>query len=164
MLTVVFPPQIIVQPTNQAVLVGSNATFVVSATGTAPLSYHWWYNGTNALAAATATLTITGAQLTNIGNYYVVVTNNYGAATSVVAYLSVALPPVIQSVTLSNGQLKMTWNGATGFTYQLQYTTNLLPAYWSNLGGPIFATNNIVTGYDVISSGPQRFYRVSLVP
>ncbi|HWX23132.1 MAG TPA: LamG-like jellyroll fold domain-containing protein, partial [Candidatus Binatia bacterium] len=163
-LAVGVPPQIITQPTNRAVLVGSNSTFIVSATGTAPLSYQWWFNGNKPLGPNNPVLTINNAQFTNIGDYYVVVTNYWGAATSVTAYLSVALPPRIQSVTLSNGQLTITWNGATGFTYQLQYNTNLAQPYWSNLGGPIFATGNIVTGHDLISSGPQRFYRVSLLP
>ncbi len=35
------PPTITLQPADQAVLVGSNATFSVVATGTLPLSYQW---------------------------------------------------------------------------------------------------------------------------
>ena len=105
-------------------------------------------------------LIITNAQLTNAGNYDVVITNNYGRATSVLAYLSVALPPNFQSVSLRAGTLTMTWNGATGFTYQVQDKTNLSQLYWSNLGSTIFATSDIVTGYDAISSDRQRFYRV----
>jgi hypothetical protein len=58
----------------------------------------------------------------------------------------------------------MTWNGATGFTYLLQYKTNLAQLYWSNSSSPIFATNNLVTGYDALSPDRQRFYRVTLVP
>jgi hypothetical protein len=46
----------------------------------------------------------------------------------------------------------------------VQYKTNLTQLYWSNSGGPIFATGNIVTGYDVIGPDRQRFYRVTLVP
>jgi hypothetical protein len=76
----------------------------------------------------------------------------------------VALPPRFQSVSVRTGSLMMTWNGATGFTYQVQYKTNLTQLYWSNSGGPIFATGNIVTGYDVIGPDRQRFYRVTLVP
>jgi hypothetical protein len=163
-LTVVWPPQIIVQLTNQAVFVSSNATFAATATGTAPLAYQWWFNGTNALTSTSATLTLTNVQLMNAGGYHVVVTNNYGRATSLVARLSVALPPLFQSVSVRNGTLTMTWNGATGFTYLLQYKTNLAQLYWSNSSSPIFATNNLVTGYDALSPDRQRFYRVTLVP
>jgi hypothetical protein len=114
--------------------------------------------------AAGGTLTITNARLTDAGGYDVVVTNNYGRAMSVTARLSVALPPLFQSGSARNGTLTMTWNGATGFTYRVQYKTNLTQLYWSNLGSPIFATDNIVTGYDVLSSDGQRFYRVALLP
>jgi len=58
----------------------------------------------------------------------------------------------------------MTWNGAAGFSYQLQYKTNLTQLYWSNLGSIILATSNIVTGYDLIGPDRQRFYRVALLP
>jgi hypothetical protein len=163
-LTMGWPPQIILQPTNQAVFVSSNATFAATATGTAPLAYQWWFNGTNALTSTSATLTLTNVQLMNAGGYHVVVTNNYGRATSLVARLSVALPPLFQSVSVRNGTLTMTWNGATGFTYLLQYKTNLAQLYWSNSSSPIFATNNLVTGYDALSPDRQRFYRVTLVP
>ena len=41
------PPSISLQPANQTVTQGSNAVFTVTATGTAPLSYRWLFNGTN---------------------------------------------------------------------------------------------------------------------
>ena len=40
-------PVITTQPTNQAVLVGSNATFSVVVSGTGPFTYQWQLNGTN---------------------------------------------------------------------------------------------------------------------
>ena len=44
-LAVVFPPVITSQPTNLAVLQGSNASFAVQATGLAPLYFQWQFNG-----------------------------------------------------------------------------------------------------------------------
>jgi hypothetical protein len=41
-LTVYSSPVIVLQPTNQAIAVGSNATFTVTAIGTVPLHYQWW--------------------------------------------------------------------------------------------------------------------------
>src|ERR1019366_8014598 len=41
------PPSIVTQPQSQTVGVGSNVTFTVTASGTAPLSYQWRLNGTN---------------------------------------------------------------------------------------------------------------------
>src|ERR1035437_9564503 len=82
------PPIIIVPPTNQIVVQGSNAVFSVLAAGSPTLGYQWWFNGTNVLAATTSTLTIANAQLTNAGSHQVMVTNNYGSATSAVATLT----------------------------------------------------------------------------
>src|SRR5208282_5756934 len=95
------PPAIIVQPTNQIVTVTSNVTFVVTATGTAPLSYQWQLDGTNLVdggqinGAISNLLTITSAQPTNSGTYTVTVTNNGGSVISSNAILTVATSPVI---------------------------------------------------------------------
>ena len=88
-LTVLLPPVILQQPTNQAVDAGTNAVFVVVADGTPPLTYQWWFNATNWLAGATdVTVTITNVQATNVGSYQVVVSNAVGVVTSLVATLS----------------------------------------------------------------------------
>ena len=90
------PPAITVQPTNQTVAVGSNATFAVTATGTEPLSYQWQVNETNLvdedgiISGSTNTiLTIINAQTNNSGNYTVIVTNIAGSVTSSNAILTV---------------------------------------------------------------------------
>ena len=43
---------ITVQPQNQTVLAGTNASFTVTATGLAPLNYQWRFNGTNLASAS----------------------------------------------------------------------------------------------------------------
>lgn len=89
-LTVLLPPSISTQPTSQGVIVSNNAAFSVTATGTAPFRYQWYFNTNSALANATNTsLTITNAQFTNAGFYSVRITNNYGAVTSLFAQLTV---------------------------------------------------------------------------
>ena len=95
-LTVLRPPAIIQQPTNLTVVVGSPAAFTVSATGDAPLRYHWFFNRTNPLAAPSeSTLTLPAVQPTAAGSYSVIVSNLGGTATSVLASLTVIVPPVI---------------------------------------------------------------------
>jgi hypothetical protein len=89
-------PVIGTQPASQFVLQGSNATFNVTVTGTPPLSYQWWFNGTNIVAGATnASLTLVNVQTTNAGNYSVVVTNIAGSATSSNGVLGVVTSPVV---------------------------------------------------------------------
>src|SRR6185503_3950428 len=51
-----FPPVITTQPTNQTVFEGANASFIVVAGGTPPLSYQWQFNGTNLNAATNSRL------------------------------------------------------------------------------------------------------------
>jgi hypothetical protein len=94
-LTVLVPPTISTQPTNQTVVAGANALFSAIASGTAPLAYQWWFNATNSVGNDTNMLSLENAQLSMAGGYTVIVTNLAGAATSVVAQLTVVLPPAI---------------------------------------------------------------------
>jgi hypothetical protein len=89
-------PVIQTQPQSQSVVQGGSATFSVVAGGEEPLSYQWCFNLTNQMTAATnASLVIDSVQTTNVGSYSVIVTNQFGCATSTVARLSVMLQPAI---------------------------------------------------------------------
>jgi hypothetical protein len=82
-------PVITSQPTNQTVTVGRTANFNVTASGASPLSYQWRFNGTNIVGATNTTLTLTNVQLSQAGNYAVLVTNLYGSILSSNAVLTV---------------------------------------------------------------------------
>ena len=92
-LTVLVPAAITAQPTNQTNYFGGSSSFSVSASGTAPLNYRWFFNGTpltdggQISGSAAATLTVSSVSPSNIGNYEVIVTNEYGSATSMMATL-----------------------------------------------------------------------------
>jgi subtilase family serine protease len=60
----------------------------------------------------------------------------------------------------------LTWNTASGLTYQVQYTTDLIQPNWVNLGAPVMATGNSLTITDsgADSSTTQRFYRLTQAP
>jgi uncharacterized repeat protein (TIGR01451 family) len=88
-LTVITTPFIIQQPQLQANFVGSNVTFSVIADGAPPLFYQWRFNATPIAGATNATLLLTNIQLTDAGNYSVVVSNQYGSVTSTLAELIV---------------------------------------------------------------------------
>jgi PKD repeat protein len=87
------PPTITAQPQSQTVIVGSNVTFSVSATGLPPLTYQWRFNTVNIPAATNSALTLTNVQFSQAGDYTVVVSNNGGSVTSAVATLTVIFPP-----------------------------------------------------------------------
>ncbi len=84
-------PVITAQPTGQRVVVGQTATFTVSATGTAPLSYQW-QKGTTPIAGATASSYTTPATTLadDTSTFQVVVSNSAGSVTSNSATLTVA--------------------------------------------------------------------------
>ncbi|HXF10900.1 MAG TPA: LamG-like jellyroll fold domain-containing protein, partial [Desulfuromonadaceae bacterium] len=83
------PPTIVTQPTNRTVTVGQSTTFTVSATGTGPLRYQWRFNGASVAGATNSTLTLSNIQVSQAGNYSVLVTNVLGAAASSNAVLTV---------------------------------------------------------------------------
>jgi hypothetical protein len=76
-------PLFITTPTNQAVFAGANATFAAVVSGSAPLSYQWYFNGTNVLANATsAGLTLTNVTASQAGAYTLLVSNSVGAVSA----------------------------------------------------------------------------------
>jgi uncharacterized repeat protein (TIGR01451 family) len=96
LLTVLVPPSILSQPTNQTVISGATASFQVVASGSSPLTYQWFFNQTTVLPrTANATLTLTNAQPGSAGGYSVVVSDSAGETTSTTAFLTVVGPPTI---------------------------------------------------------------------
>jgi hypothetical protein len=88
------PPQITQQPTNATVAERENAAFSVLVSGSGPLAFQWVHNGTNFIAGGTSsTLNLSSVQASNAGDYFVIVTNGFGSATSSVAVLTVLPPP-----------------------------------------------------------------------
>jgi hypothetical protein len=71
------------------VVVGGSASFTVTATGSAPLSYQWSKDGSAINGATSATYTINGVASANAGSYSVLVSNSAGSVTSASATLTV---------------------------------------------------------------------------
>ena len=76
--TTVQSPYVTTQPASQTITAGQTATFSVTATGTAPLSYQWSLNGT-AISGATSSSYTTPAETTSAsGAQFTVVVSNVG--------------------------------------------------------------------------------------
>jgi len=85
------PARILSPPQDQTALEGSDVTFSVAAHGQAPLTYSWYFNGTNLLSWATnSTLILTNIQPGLAGNYSVTVRNGLGSDSSQPAALTVS--------------------------------------------------------------------------
>ncbi len=88
-LQILAPPTITSHPQSQTVLVGSTVTFSVNATGSAPMAYQWRFNGAEIAGATEATFNFSNAQVSDAGDYSVVVTNVSGSTGSAAATLTV---------------------------------------------------------------------------
>ncbi len=156
------PPSIDSQPQDETVPAGGNATFSVSASGSVPLNYQWYFN-TNTLigGATTNSLTITNAQAINAGSYSVIITNTAGSITSAVAILTVTdAPPTIttqpqnQAINAGgNATFSVAASGTTPLGYQWYFNTNtLIPGATTNPLAIINAQSPNAGTYSVIVS------------
>ena len=163
-------PVITVQPTHRAVEVGLSAALSVTATGTAPLSYRWRFNGGNLPGQTTSNLVLLNVQLTNKGHYTVVVTNLAGAVTSDVATLIFPGPHNFSGAGITSSEdgrilLNLTGGVAARFwpyfdVYPLEASTNLTD--WTHLAW-LLRTNQPPNDLLYVDSEAhalnQRFYR-----
>jgi hypothetical protein len=116
------------QPASQTVVVDENVTFSVTASGTAPLHYQWYFNGSTITGATATNYSITQVRTSAAGSYTVVVTNSSSGATSSVAVLTVnKATPVVN-----------TWPTASGITYLQSLSASTLSGGGASMGG-IFA-------------------------
>jgi len=134
------PPIIIIQPTNQTVIVGAMAVFHVEASSPTPMTYQWWYfntnmpNMTNMIPGADeATLKITNVQPSDARTYYVVIRNLSGTIRSSNASLMVLVPPhITQQPQSTNAALcstvsfNVTVNSTLPLRYQWRFGTNAI--------------------------------------
>lgn len=128
-LNILTAPSIAVQPVNQSLLVASNLILSVTAAGTAPLAYNWFFNQSNVLqTGASSNFTINGVGTNNAGAYSVIITNAYGSTTSQVATVTVGVAPSIGTPPVeelawahSNALFSVTAAGNGPFAYQWQF-------------------------------------------
>lgn len=146
-------PSITVQPANQTITAGQNASFAVTAAGTA-LAYQWQHSMdggntfTDEAGATAATLTLSAvAQLHNGHFLRVVVSNSLGSVTSTAALLTVnaataaaaiTQQPASQSVTApAVATFSAAASGTPAPTFQWQLNSG---AGWDNIIGATSAS------------------------
>jgi hypothetical protein len=161
-LTVLAPPVIAAEPQSQTNSACSTATFSVTVNGSAPLTYHWNFNGTDLPGATNATLTLTGVQPDNDGRYYVVVANAVGLAISSTVTLSVLPGPALTITNLyqTGSTFGFSFATTTGCTYISESKTGLADLSWTavatNAGTGGMITNTFST------TTPSQFYRLRI--
>jgi hypothetical protein len=89
-LSVFAPPVITVQPFGLSVNLGATVTLRVAASGSTPMVFQWYFNGTTLPGATNSSITLSGVDPTQAGTYEAVVSNPAGVASSQPATLTVA--------------------------------------------------------------------------
>ena len=102
------------------------------------------------------------------GNFYGMTQLGGSLSNGTVFKLIFTLPASrISQIQLAGTNVVLTVSPAPGNTYQLQSTTNLAPAVWTDVAGAA-ATNSVVGPLNVTNLGgavgPQRFYRFLISP
>ena len=137
-------PSITTQPASETVSAGKTATFSVTSSGLAPLSYQWSKNGTAISGATLANYTTPATTASDNGSRFTVeVKNSAGNVTSNVATLTVgAGGQLVASTTrLSYG------NVAVG-------ASSVLPVTFTNTGGASVSISNVsLSGAGISASG-----------
>jgi hypothetical protein len=151
------PPLIMDPPASLTVNAGQPASFAVTASGTDPLSYRWFFKNQPLGSATTPTYSIPSAASANAGDYFVVVSNIAGVVTSTVATLTVntVVPrPTLQIVRTGDNKYQLTWTGV-GFTLQEASGLESQPIVWTDVPGPV-----TTSPYAVVPNGTRRLFRL----
>lgn len=150
-LTVYVAPGILTQPQGRTNAQGSNVTFSVLASGTAPLSYQWKKDSANIPGATLNGYSLNNIQPSDSGTYSVTVANPAGSVNSASAILQVLVRPTIsaqpQNQTVLVGQtatFSVTAAGSDSLTYRWRWNgNNFLPfAQGPTTNSTLIITNN----------------------
>lgn len=140
------PPEILTQSGNTEVSYQSNVVLTVTANGTAPLSYRWYFNGNpltdsdHVSGASTTELSINNAQFAAAGIYSVTVSNAFGLVASTGATLTVISPPFITQQPVdrtvragADVTFAATANGTPPLRYQWTFNGADIPGATANI-------------------------------
>jgi hypothetical protein len=149
------PPAVPTRLPDQVVTVGQTARLTAHATGDAPLSYQWSFNGAPLDGANTETLTLASVGCSQAGAYSVIVSNSLGSASSS-ANLSVLGMAMYAGLTLC---------GNPGRTYRIEWTSALGSGNDWQTAATITLGSSPYVWVDLDSANqPRRFYRAIQVP
>lgn len=140
------PPVIIKQPQSVSATKGAEVVLSVAALGSEPFAYQWRHTFSPIASGTNSVLVLTNAQFGDAGNYDVVVTNDFGAATSAVATLAITPPP---------GFL---WTRSGGGTNADEITSVALDAAGNIFVAGYFSDSATIGSSNLVSVGSSDFF------
>jgi hypothetical protein len=75
-----------------------------------------------------------------------------------------AAPPVVQSISVSNDIVVITWSAVAGRNYSLERNDNCDGTNWTEVPPTVPANGSTATATDAVAGAIQRFYRIVLRP
>ena len=157
-ITTCIPVLISQQPVAVVRAVGQPASFFVSSTGTAPLSYQWMKNGVNIVGATGVSYSIASTVAGDAASYSVKVSGPVGSATSSSVTLSLHVPPSVSTQPVNaykalgqSAAFSVVVLGTGPFTYQ-----------WSKDGNAIAGANAATYSIAVVGNTDVGRYSVSV--
>jgi len=141
----------------QSVAVTENATAIlkVEASGDAPLSYQWRFNGVRMIGATKSELILSNISIEDEGKYSVDVSNSFGLATSDPAEL-VLLPQL-----RIHNAVELKFFARAGKQYALKVSTNALT--WRTVESPINGENRDIQRFAATDSSQTLYYRLDAI-
>jgi hypothetical protein len=157
------PLEFAIQPAAISTSAGATATFsVANLIGVGPFTYQWQSNNTSIAGATNASLSLTNVQVSQSGNYSVVVTNAYGNITN---NATLAVQPFVFNTGSTNlmfttNGLQLQLNGIFAANSVILYASTDLISWLPILTNPP-ATGSVLFLDSDATNWPQRFYRAT---
>lgn len=165
-------PKVVYQPTSRTNFVSDvvNLSTVVAGQGLTAIAYQWSKDGSDISGATANIYTISGAAVSDTGNYQVRAMTPYGlSVTSATAFLWVTNPPVPPTITQQPGNtnvfahqtvsLKVVASGPPPLSYQW-FLNNTAVVDGPNFGGS--ASDTLIVSDITSSDGTTGTYRVEV--
>jgi hypothetical protein len=157
----VIAPAISTQPASSTVTAGSAASFSVNATGTAPLAYQWYKDGSALSSATSASLSLASTSASDAGSYSVKVTNAAGNITSSAATLTVNALVIAPAISTQPASSTVTAGQNTSFSV-IASGTGPLAYTWYKDGVQISYSNNATLTLSAVTSANAGSYSVKV--
>ncbi len=140
-------PVITRQPEDVQVVVGSDATISLAATGAVPLVCQWQFNGENLPGAVGQTIILKAVDRSQSGRYRAFLSNTDGSIFSLEITLSVVAPLLRSSI--QNGMLLLDWDGEATLGTA------------TNVAGPFIELPGVHPPLVIELIDAQRFFRLA---